>query len=960
MTSLRQTQEGLRHLHPVDSTKRIIFNRVFTKIGQSPFETVDWECRDVTAGGFSQADVRVPATWTDQSIGIVAKLYFATVNDWREDDVQIMIERVARKLTSEALAHKYFGNPLDDKLIDADGMNAFHDELCYALLHQYVTFNSPVWFNIGVPGRKQVASACFLLSVEDHMLDGGNSIGDWWIKEARIFKDGAGSGINLSNIRGSMEPLSTGGIASGPVAYMRPADAGAGTLKSGGAHRRAAKLVRLDADHPDIRDFIQAKVREDQRMRALAAAGVNMDPSTPEGEKNIAESTSFQNANVSVGVSDEFMKRATTPKNAIAAQNWALSARKTGHSTEFLNASELLHEIAEAAWECADPGIQFDDTINAWHTTPSLGRITTSNPCGETYLNDDSACNLGSLNVLKYVDDKGRFDIKSFRHHVDLMITAMDVTCSFSELPTPAVEANTRNLRQLGLGVSNLGAAVMAQGYAYDSLEGREFAAGMCALMTGRAYARSAHIAEVMGAFKHYEENFSTMHAVIDKHVVHLNELAKSCEPILDPLIMAAGEDWESAQAAEYGFRNSQVTLIQPGGTTSFMMGCDTTGVEPSISLVVYKHLASGGVMKIINGVVRRALYKLGYDDSVVERINHELNADEGRDIEDFIRQEHHAVFATAIGSNTIEPMGHVRMVSAVQPFLSQGVSKTVNMPNDSTVEDIKEVYVESWKRGLKGVSIYRDGSKSTQVLHAKIKQAPAVLEATPTMSDQEFTEMTGLVLPTSVTSFQDLEDRLVDRRRRMPRERDAKVVKFAIDGHEGYLTCGMHPDGTLGEIFFNGIGKDGSTLRGILDAFATDFSIGLQFGVPLETFVRKHAHVSFPPSGPTGDPEVPVAKSIVDYIARKLAALFLDVDTCEELGVMTDAVKARKTAALDAVDDLMEPAKAQKVLDVHQIAYAVSTASAEGKICGECGGSMVRTGVCHTCTSCGNSDGCG
>lgn len=985
--SSTQNAPGARHLHPV-SKDGIEYLRRFTKPGEDPFDTIQWSWRDVIAGDFRQDNVEAPATWTDQSVGIVAKLYFATIDGIRENSVRTMINRVVTKIAGEMIGLGYFGSSLSE--IDLD---TFRDELVYALLHQYVTFNSPVWFNVGVPGRKQTCSACFLLSTKDTMV-GPDSITDWWAKEATIFKMGAGAGISLSTIRASMEPLSTGGVASGPVAYMRPADAGAGTLKSGGAHRRAAKLVRLDADHPDILDFIQTKVREDARMAALTEAGFNLDPTTLEGERNIAECTSFQNENISVGVTDEFMEMATTQP---LYTGWPLRARVSGEVVEHVNAAGVLHGIAEAAWRCADPGLQFDDTINAWHTTPSLGRITTSNPCGETYLNDDSACNLGSLNVLRYVLDDGSFAVDDFLYHVDLMVTAMDATCSFSELPTAAIEKNTRELRQLGLGFSNLGAAIMAQGLPYDSDEGRDFAASFCALLTGRAYVRSAHLAEHLGAFEHYMDNRDTMLGVIERHwnalptseTIHREKLS---------IWWAARREWGDARDhGREGFRNSQVTLCQPGGTTSFMLGCDTTGVEPAFSLVTHKSLAGGGTMTMVNGMVARSLFFLGYDDTIVRRINQELQRGAG-DVTQFLRPEHQDVFRTAVGDHSIDPMGHVKMVAAVQPFLSQGVSKTVNMPGDCTVEDVEEIYIEAWRMGLKGISIYRDGSKATQVLRSKpktdwkngstikiisgsvmgssaphpplvhvdeVELMPEDIHIQGQAADMGIGYKVPEVSPEQLKKFGLYKEFPVDNRERMPRERNARVVKFSIDGHEGYLTAGTYEDGRLGEIFLNGIGKDGSTLRGILDAFATDFSIGVQYGVPLETLVRKHAHVTFPPSGPTGDPEVPMATSIVDYIARKLAAMFLDIDVCEELGVLTQAVKQRMTDRLNAESDTQSHLQTYMSSD-NRILQSVSSAVLSmntrdtGQACRQCGGMMQRTGTCYSCPQCFATTGCG
>lgn len=972
-----------RHLRPVQG--KIEYRRRFTEPDSDPFNTVEWGRRDVTVGDFFQPDVEAPITWSDQAVGVVAKLYFATVNGVREDSVRQIIERVVNTIVDEMAMAGYFDT--------AEARRAFDDELTYALVHQYLTFNTPVWLNLGVPGREPYCSACYLLATEDHMV-GEDGITGWWDKEARIFKSGAGSGINLSTLRGSMEPLSTGGTASGPVAYMRPADAGAGTLKSGGAHRRAAKFVRLDDDHPDVLDFITVKAREDLRMRALMEAGFDLDPTTLEGEKLIAECTSAQNANLSVGIHDDFMKQAIEQPDYTG---WELRARVTGEVIDTVSAAGMLAMISESAWQCGDPGVQFHDTINRWHTTPSLGEIHTSNPCGETLLNDDSSCNIGSLNVAKYVDDNGCFDVDGFCHHVDVLITAMDATCSFSTLPTEKITKNTRELRQLGMGYANLGAALMIKGLPYDSDEGRDFAASISALMTGRAYRRSSELAEHLGAFTHFDENSDTIMGVLGQH-------AEAIKPMMvGRLWDRARVEWMMARggSASVGLRNSQVTLVAPTGTTSFMMGCDTTGIEPGFSLVSHKSLAGGGTMVMVNGMVERALYQLGYDDTVVQRINAEIRDGSGN-VADFIRPEHRPVFATAVGSNSIDPMGHVKMVAAVQPFLSQGVSKTVNMPEECTPEDIRDVYVASWRMGLKSISIYRDNSKATQVLSTKPKAQPEVLmtdkvkkmgldpekwtlEVLTSQDDQirdeglraiaeryieaQRTELPTLLAPTP------------PQRRRMPRQRKAEVVKFEIAGHDGYFTVGMYDDGTPGEIFLNGIGKDGSTLRGFADQWATDFSIALQYGTPLETLIRKHAYVKFPPEGPTGDPDVPIATSIPDYIARKLAAMFLDADTCEELGVMTDEVRNRKAMetmpTATASDIVVERSSVTGMIsgmlpfagDQSPMMAALVSAttgnghhetSAVGASCDKCGGSMRRTGSCWICETCYASTGCG
>ncbi len=1338
------------------------FQRHFTKPGEDPYETVEWGRREARAGSgiqaFLQSNVEAPLSWSDQSVGIVAKIYFATLNGERESSIAQPIRRLVTTITHWGGEGGYF--PTDE------AAEVFRDELTWLLLHQYVTFNTPAWLNLGVPGNRQCVSACFLLSVNDELL-GPDSIVDWWAKETQIFKAGAGSGINLSPLRGSMELLSTGGKASGPVTYMRPADSGAGTIKSGGVHRRAAKLVRLDADHPDIEDFVACKVREDERMQILMAAGVNLDPTTVEGERNIAECTTFQNENISVGVTDEFMRKATGDD---PVSSWPLTARVTGKVVNTIDAKKLLDDIAAAAWQCADPGLQYHDTINTWHTTPSLGPVTTSNPCltgdtlvavadgrgavslaqlaredldvpvytraydgaivvrtmrhprltgsqvpvykitlddgstlratgnhkfrirngayvrvdeltagvsfdlmtryaasmkkwargkndqpywwisgglrnnyaehrliaayqlgralradetvhhvdnnglnnrphnlepmlkadhdalhrermlgannptrrlgvdaswraalsaagtgeknprylgvtndeirhhtlllsqhlgyrftglewaayararnlpttfsawrrrelgnveelaqwtedvmllpprpakelfrhanaeakliaqgyepawidnrlyvirlcegcgkeyrvlaryrevsycgkcrmrigsavaharrnaslaeqqvdiylevgpcdkkmwqqacrdrgvsfeisrgnspfrywsdlqeaasmrnhkvvqveadgyadvyngtvdeyhnffvggfesttrsgrpkfqfvntqncGETMLNNDSSCNLGTLNIGAFLDNGG-LQISDFRAAVDVMITAMDITCSYSDLPTETISKNTRELRQLGLGFTNLGGTLMRLGLPYDSDEGREFAAQISALMTGRAYRRSMEIAAALGPFKHYEVNRKTMLGIINRHreaVIEANSKG---------LWEAVEEDWDDValHAKEAGFRNSQVTLVQPGGTTSFMVGADTTGVEPAFSLVSYKGLAGGGTMKIVNGAVGEALETLGYDGKAKNAI---LALEQEGDLAflKVIQEEHVPVFGTAAGENPISPMAHVHMVAAIQPFLSQSISKTINLPNSATVEDIREVYVEAWRLGCKAVSVYRDGSKATQVLRAAA--------TAPT---------NGAVVGPNPES--------VPKRHKMPAERQSITRKFTIDGHEGYVTAGMYEDGTLGEIFLHGIGKDGSTLVGMANAWAIAFSIALQHGVPLETLVQKYINVSFPPAGPTNDPAIPFTASIPDYIARRLAAKFLSTDVCEELGVLTPEVKARRSlATYHASSETKE-----KIFN---------QAPDSGKAC-KCGAMMVRTGICWACPSCGTTTGCG
>lgn len=1018
-----------------EPTKLIQFKRHFTEAGKDPFDTVEWAKRDAKAGDFFQADVEFPTSWSDSAVGIVSKLYFATIDGVRESSLKTLIERVVIKICNEGVRHQYFGD-IDEMDKRNDLSQIFYDELIYILLHQFAAFNSPVWFNFGVPGRKQCASACFLLNVEDKLL-GPESISEWISTESAIFKNGAGSGVNLSKLRGSMEPLSSGGISSGPVSFIRSADANSGSIKSGGT-RRAAKLVQLDVDHPDILDFIDSKVREDERMKILRENGVNLDPATKEGEKNIAECTSFQNANITVRLSDKFMKAVENSKF------WHGELRTGKGNTPTLGAKVLLERIAEAAWKCADPGVAFDDTINSWHTTPSLGKIETSNPCFEVHTNNNSSCNLASINLVKFlVEDQ--FAFNDFNQVVDIMITAMDITCSFSELPTPKLEENTRNLRQLGLGYSNLGAALMIQGMPYDSDEARDWAASVTSLMTGRAYRRSAEMASILGPFLHYEDNEELMEKVLQKHVKNLpkNELTE--EQKLD--LIGHSENltiWEHSNlnwgvvfANRNGFRNSQVTVLAPTGTISFMMDCDTTGCEPAYSLVTYKSLAGGGHMTLVNNSVARSLETQGFLKHEIEKIE-----EEGLIHPIFSSPQ----FQTAAGENPISPEGHLKMVAAIQPHISGASSKTINLPEDTTVQDIYDIYMKAWKMGLKCVSVYRDGSKATQVLSTKKsddktqsdkrvedyveagelppdiayidgeKEAIRLadrdiiksrLEKSQNSTTEKNSDFVAQRLDTKLDiiedigknedeAFKELEDRCEDihiygqasdipkdlnkdisnekleelklmkdfsknGRKKIPNERTSLTHKFQIADHEGYITAGMYEDGTLGEIFLSGIGKEGSTLRGMMDAWAISVSMGLQWGVPLEDFARKFSHMRFDPEGLTNNPEIRTAKSMVDYIMRWLVSKFGSEDLCEELGVMTKNVKKKYTLKeknrFNTQKVLSEITNG--ILDKANIEYENHISKDYTNVC-ICGGLLVRTGTCYSCSSCGSTSGCG
>ncbi|HEU0023023.1 MAG TPA: vitamin B12-dependent ribonucleotide reductase [Thermoleophilaceae bacterium] len=913
--------------------------RRFTEADKHPFDCIEWEIRDALIGdpanpAFEQRGVEFPVSWSQNATNIVAQKYFRGRLDSpeRESSVKQMIGRVAGTIAGWGRDGGYFASDEDAK--------AFEEELAHILLHQMAAFNSPVWFNLGFEESPQ-ASACFILSVEDTI----ESILDWNTKEGMIFRGGSGSGINLSNIRGSTEHLSKGGTASGPVSFMRGADAWAGTIKSGGKTRRAAKMVVLDVDHPDVLDFVWCKAREEEKAAALRDAGFDMRL-----DSEHFASIQYQNANNSVRVSDEFMERAER------GEDWELTARIDGAVIERVPAREVLSQIADAAWRCADPGVQYDTTINEWHTCPNSGRINASNPCSEYMHVDDSACNLASLNLLKFRCEDGTFDVAAFEHAVDVVILAQEIVVSPSSYPTEGIARNARAFRQLGLGYANLGALLMANGLAYDSDEGRELCGAITALMTGRAYGTSAEVAGALGPYERYDENRDPHNRVMRKH----RDAAYDLDGQLagDPdLVEAAQRAWDDAvdSGERNGYRNAQATVLAPTGTISFLMDCDTTGIEPDFSLVKFKELVGGGQMTIVNRTVPPALRTLGYSDHEVEQIEAYL-AEHGTILgAPGLRDEHLAVFDVAVGERAISAMGHVRMMASAQPFISGAISKTVNLPEAVTVEDVAEIYSEGWRLGLKALAIYRDGSKTAQALRTDSKEEaeePAqVVDAKPT-------------------------------RRRMPRERQSITHKFSIAGHEGYITAGMYEDGSVGEIFLTDIGKEGSTLRGMMNAFATSISIALQYGVPLETLVRKFSYMRFDPEGITGNPEIPFAKSMPDYIMRWLASRFLDADIQEELGILTPEVRARKAAQ----DALMrgdtagpEPADAGDgnghggnggVTTARPAAAALTdeppTLPAAlqgldlGPACAQCGGMMQRTGSCYTCSSCGNNTGCG
>jgi ribonucleoside-diphosphate reductase alpha chain len=914
-------------------------DRRHTTPGVHPFDEVEWELRDAVIGdpdnpAFEQRGVEFPKSWSQNATNIVAQKYFRgrLGSDERESSVRQMIARVAGTIAGWGRDGGYFAT--DE---DAD---AFEAELAHILLHQKAAFNSPVWFNVGFEERPQ-CSACFILSVEDTM----ESILDWNTKEGMIFRGGSGSGINLSNIRGSVEHLSKGGLASGPVSFMRGADAWAGTIKSGGKTRRAAKMVVLDVDHPDIERFIWCKADEEKKAAALRDAGFDMRL-----DSEAFASIQYQNANNSVRVTDEFMAAVE------ADADWDLLARRDGSSTKTMRARELMHQIADAAWQCADPGVQYDTTINRWHTCPESGRINASNPCSEYMHVDDSACNLASLNLMKFRRADGSFDAADFEHAVDIVFWAQEIIVGPSSYPTEEIGRNARAFRQLGLGYANLGALLMSDGVPYDSDEGRNIAAAITALMTGRGYRKSAEIAAAVGPYDEYERNREPHNKVMRMHRDAAYRI--DGDGIKGELLEATRRSWDEAVelGEAHGYRNAQATVLAPTGTISFLMDCDTTGIEPDFSLVKFKELVGGGQMTIVNQTVPMALETLGYSPTEIEQIEAYIN-DKGTIIgAPGLRDEHLPVFDVAVGERAISHMGHIEMMAAAQPFLSGAISKTVNLPQTATVEDIADAYIQGHKHGLKALAIYRDGSKTAQALRTDAKDEAEGPPETPE--------------PTPV-------------RRKMPRERESITHKFSIAGHEGYITAGKYEDGTIGEIFLTDIGKEGSTLRGMLNAFATAISIGLQYGVPLETFVRKFSYMRFDPEGITNNPEIPFAKSMPDYIMRWLGSRFIDdLDELEDLGILTPEVRARKEAQQSLfADEGPAPANggnghgngggsaeppapprpaAAALTDTPPVVPARITGGDLGPACEQCGGMMQRTGSCYTCSSCGNNTGCG
>jgi ribonucleoside-diphosphate reductase alpha chain len=893
----------------VHEEARLGVRRFFTIPGRDPFDEIEWETRDAVIPGrngpaFEQRGVEFPKFWSQTATNIVAQKYFRgrLSSPEREASVKQMIGRVVDTAVAWGTQGGYFA--------DDEERDTFEAELKAILVNQYASFNSPVWFNVGFEEKPQ-CSACFILSIDDSMED----ILDWIRREGVIFRGGSGSGVNLSKLRSSKEQLSKGGYASGPVSFMRGADASAGTIKSGGKTRRAAKMVVLDVDHPDVEEFVWCKAKEERKARVLEANGYDMSLDSPDWA-----SIQYQNANNSVRVNDTFMEAAAE------GREFNLTARTDGAVVSTVDARDLLRQIAAAAWECADPGVQYDTTINSWHTLPNTGRINASNPCSEYMSIDNSACNLASLNLMKFRREDGEFDVEAFEHACDVVFLAQEILVGYSSYPTPEIERNAKRFRQLGLGYANLGALLMARGLPYDSDEGRAYAAAITALMTGRAYRKSAEIAKRMGPFDGYAVNRAPMIGVIAKHRASVGNI-ENTDVVPTDLLTACRKAWDDAlNLGEIaGFRNAQATVLAPTGTISFMMDCDTTGVEPDFSLVKSKKLVGGGDITIVNKTVPMALEKLGYAPREVDEIVafvDERNTVVGAP---YVKAEHFPVFDCAVGDRAIHYVGHVKMMGAVQPFISGAISKTVNMPEESTVEDVMSLYVDAWKLGVKAIAIYRDNCKVAQPLSSSGKESNAA--------------------PPPV---------LVHERKRLPLDRTEIGRKFQVGDHEGYIHVGVYDDGSPGDIFVD-IAKDGTTLQGLMNSLMIAVSMGLQYGVPPEVYVSKLSHMRFEPSGMTNDPDIRAAKSIVDYIFRWFGKKFLSADQQEEAGILSPEVKARMAERY--ANGAVTPAEPVETPPPGQTALFNSWEDAVE--CARCGGSMIRTGSCYTCRDCGTNTGC-
>ncbi len=922
----------MRNLQPthasVDSSKTIHttenhglrFERYFTKRGIHPFDEVEWEFRTAAISNdrgekiFEQKDVEIPKFWSMTATNVVVSKYFygQIGSPQRETSVRQLVDRVARSYYTWGLRDGYFASEQDAEI--------FYQELLYLLVNQYMSFNSPVWFNVGVEEKPQ-CSACFINSVQDSM----TSILDLAKTEGMLFKYGSGTGSNLSTLRSSKERITGGGTASGPVSFMRGFDAFAGVIKSGGKTRRAAKMVILNVEHPDIVTFINCKAEEEKKAWALIESGYDGGFNVPGGAY---DSVFYQNANHSIRVTDEFMKAVLEDKE------WWTKAVKDGVPVEKFRARDLMKQIADAAWICGDPGIQFHSLINSWHTCANTAPIHSSNPCSEYMFLDDSACNLASLNLMKFRRTNGDLDVDALKKAIQVTITAMEISVENSSYPTSAIEQNSHEYRPLGLGYANLGALLMSRGVAYDSEEGRTLAAAITSLMSGEAYKQSAKIAEVKGPFSGYAQNRDVMLNVMAKHGIYAERIDKNA--VESTLWEAQSSTWKDVVelGKEHGLRNAQTTVLAPTGTIGFMMDCDTTGIEPDIALVKYKKMSGGGLMKIVNQTVPEALTKLGYDDEQIEHIISYIDKNDTIEGAPHLKEEHLSVFDCAFkpanGKRSIQYMGHIKMMSAAQPFLSGAISKTVNMPNDVTAEAIMKAYIEAWRLGLKAIAVYRDGCKRTQPLSTSLgkkqeKQQPAAAKPA---------------------------------RRRLPDERQSITHKFSIAGHEGYITVGMFEDGAPGELFIT-MSKEGSTISGLMDSLATSVSIALQYGVPLKVLVDKFSHARYEPSGFTNNPEIPIAKSASDYIFRWLGKKFMKEESGtssannELSGVQVSAETAKKPVAILTA----AATKAASVLERNE--KAVFEMQSDAPPCQECGSIMIRSGSCYKCLECGSTSGC-
>jgi len=920
------------HVQTGASIPGLEFERYFSREGVDPFDEIEWELRSAIIGNekgetvFEQRDVEIPRSWSQTATNIVVSKYFRGQigTPERERSVKQLIGRVVTTITEWARKQKYFASE--------DDLQAFSDDLKHLLVYQKASFNSPVWFNCGFEKAPQ-CSACFINSVQDTM----DSILTLAKTEGMLFKFGSGTGSNLSAIRSSKEVLAGGGTASGPVSFMKGFDAFAGVIKSGGKTRRAAKMVILNADHPDIEEFINCKVEEEKKAWALIDAGYDGSFTGP-----AYASVFFQNSNNSVRVTDDFMRA------VLDDSEWTTRAVTTGEAMETYKARDLMRQIAEATWVCGDPGMQFDTTVNDWHTCTNTARINASNPCSEYMFLDDSACNLASLNLMKFVkeppaDGRGEaeFDVVSYEAACRVLITAQEILVDNASYPTKAIERNSHDYRPLGLGYANLGALLMSRGLPYDSDAGRDYAAILTAIMHGAAYAQSARVARDHGGpVAGYEKNREPFLRVIRKHRAALKDIDKTNVP--KDLYTRAKEIWDECVelGEQHGYRNAQVTVLAPTGTIGFMMDCDTTGVEPDIALVKYKKLVGGGLMKIVNQTVPPALEKLGYSAAEIKAIIEYIDENETIEGAPHLKDAHLAVFDCAFkparGVRSIHYMGHIKMMGAVQPFISGAISKTVNVPKEATVEEIEQAYIDSWRMGAKAVSIYRDGSKRTQPLNTS----------------------KGSTASHVGTGFSPSEQAAATpRRRRLPDERQSITHKFDIAGHEGYITVGLFEDGQPGELFLV-MAKEGSTISGFADAFAQAISYALQYGVPLQDLVDKFSHVRFEPSGMTKNPDVRFAKSIVDYIFRWMAAKFLSPDAQYRAGVnnreeSTLVVTAPEQLPLEVKATVAAPAPPKPA------AFAAIQNQEDAPPCSTCGSIMVRSGACYKCTNCGTTSGC-